>query len=199
MPRKFQFLLAGIVLGAALLVAGFMLFNKPGLHGTVLTPPKAMDDVALVGGNGPASLSSLKGKVVVLFFGYTNCPDECPTTLAKLKTVVDALGSSGSQVQVVMVTVDPERDSPVKVTSYVHEFHPSFIGLTGSSDQIAAAAKEFGIAYQKTNIKSDTVYSMEHTLAEFVFDKKGQLRTVWPYEIVTGDALSDLSVLVSEK
>ena len=124
----------------------------------------------------PRSLADFKGKVVAVFFGFTRCPDVCPTTLAELKAVKDKLGPDGERLQVLFVTVDPERDTPELLGRYVPAFDPTFLGLYGSADEIARAAKEFKVFYQKTPGSSPENYSIDHTAATFIYDPQGRLR-----------------------
>jgi protein SCO1/2 len=122
------------------------------------------------------TLDDFKGKVTVLFFGYTQCPDVCPTTLAELAAVKKSLGADGDRLQGVFVTIDPERDTPQVLRPYVSSFDPSFVALRGDPDQTAAAAKEFKVFYAKVPGKSPGSYTMDHTAATFVFDPAGRLR-----------------------
>jgi protein SCO1/2 len=122
------------------------------------------------------TLDDFKGKVTVLFFGYTQCPDVCPTTLAELAQVKKALGAEGDRLQGVFVTLDPERDTPEVLRSYVASFDPGFVALRGNAEQTAAAAKEFKVFYAKVPGKSPGSYTLDHTAASFVFDPSGRLR-----------------------
>ncbi|HQR03897.1 MAG: SCO family protein [Proteobacteria bacterium] len=124
----------------------------------------------------PRQLADFRGKVVVVFFGYTHCPDVCPTTLSTLRTVMDALGTDAGKVQVLFVTLDPERDTPEILAQYVPAFYPSFLGLTGDPAQIAATAKEFKVFYQRQEGKAPGSYTLDHTASSFVFDPAGRLR-----------------------
>ena len=112
----------------------------------------------------------------MLFFGYTRCPDVCPTTLADLKLAREQLGDEGKRVQVLFVTVDPERDTPKLLASYVPAFDPSFLGLYGDAAATARVAKEFKVFYQKVPGKTPDSYSVDHTSASYVFDPQGRLR-----------------------
>lgn len=123
------------------------------------------------------TLADFRGKVVVLFFGYTQCPDVCPTTLAALSEVMKTLGpADASRVQVVFVTVDPDRDTPEIMASYVQAFDPSFVGLSGNAEAIARTAKEFKVLYQKQPGRTPESYTVDHSAGTFVFDPQGRLR-----------------------
>jgi protein SCO1 len=129
----------------------------------------------------PRSLADFRGKVVVVFFGFTHCPDVCPTTLAELARAIKELGPDGERVQVLMVTVDPERDTPDVLKQYVTALDPSFIGLTGDPEAISRTAREFKVFYQKSPGASPQVYSVDHSSGSYVFDPQGRLRLLVSY------------------
>lgn len=124
----------------------------------------------------PRTLADFKGKVVAVFFGYTHCPDVCPTTLAEMKAVKEKLGKDGERVQVLFVTVDPERDTAALLAQYVPAFDPSFIGLYGDAEATARTAKEFKVYYKKVPGSSAANYSVDHTAALYLYDPSGRLR-----------------------
>ena len=126
------------------------------------------------------TLADFKGKVVVVFFGFTHCPDACPTTLAELATVAKELGPEANRLQVLFVTVDPERDSPDVLRQYVPAFHPSFLGLYGTLDETKAVAKEFKVYMQKQP-QPGGGYSVDHSAGTFVLDQEGRLRLFAQY------------------
>jgi protein SCO1/2 len=113
---------------------------------------------------------------VVVFFGFVHCPDVCPTTLAELKSVVEQLGDDGKRVQVLFITVDPERDTRELLAQYVPAFHPDFLGLFGNKEQTARTAKEFKVYYQKVPGSRPDNYSLDHTAGSYVFDPGGRIR-----------------------
>jgi protein SCO1/2 len=134
-------------------------------------------DFQLTGHDGrPRTLADFRGKVVVLFFGYTQCPDVCPTTLSELVEVMKRLGPDAGRVQVLFATIDPDRDKPELLAEYVPAFDPSFLGLYGDADATARTAKEFRVFYQKQPGPTPTTYSMDHSAGTFLFDPKGRLR-----------------------
>lgn len=134
-------------------------------------------ELRLTGHDGkPYTLQDFSGKVVIVFFGFVHCPDVCPTTMVKYQSVMKALGDDATKVQVLLVTVDPERDTPEVLRPYVTGFNPSFIGLTGSADDIARTAKEFKVIYQKQAGKTPDTYTVDHSSGTYVFDQKGRLR-----------------------
>jgi protein SCO1/2 len=142
------------------------------------------------------TLDDFKGKVIVLFFGYTQCPDVCPTTMAELAQVKKSLGAEGDQVQGVFVTIDPERDTPEVLRGYVAAFDPGFVALRGSPEQTAAAAKEFKVFYAKVPGKTAGSYTMDHTAASYIFDKEGRLRLFFRYGSGAQALASDLQTLI---
>jgi len=139
-------------------------------------------DFALTDHTGaPRTLADYRGKAVVLFFGYTQCPDVCPTTLAALAEAMQQLGPEAARVQVLFVTVDPERDTAELLANYVTAFNPTFAGLSGDADATARVAKEFKILYQKQPGRTPGSYTMDHSAGTFVFDPQGRLRLYVSY------------------
>jgi protein SCO1/2 len=134
-------------------------------------------DFALTDHNGkPRTLADFKGKAVVVFFGYTQCPDVCPTTMAEMATVMKELGPQADNVQVLFITVDPERDTPELLSKYVPAFDSRFLGLVGDKAAIDKVAKEFKVFYQKVPGKEPGSYTMDHTAGSYVFDPQGRIR-----------------------
>jgi protein SCO1/2 len=142
------------------------------------------------------TLTDFKGKAVVLFFGYTNCPDVCPTTMVKLASVMEKLGKDSERVQVLMVTLDPKRDTKEVLSKYVPSFHPSFLGMTGDEQQIDATAKEFKVirALQKPN--ENGFYTVDHSGQTYAFDPQGRLRLYFKDAQPTEDIIQDLKTLL---
>jgi len=124
----------------------------------------------------PRTLADFKGKVVALFFGYTQCPDVCPTTMAEMAAVMKALGPAAKDVQVLFVTLDPERDTQQLLAEYVPAFHPDFIGLVGDKAATDKVAKEFKVFYAKSPGKEPGSYSVDHSSASYIFDRSGHVR-----------------------
>jgi protein SCO1 len=192
MERKI--LWAGLlILGLFLVVAiSISLGNRERFQGVVISPaPQAPDFSSLSDQNGrPVRLMDLKGKVVLVFFGYTNCPDECPTTLARLKLVISGLGEKAKEVVVVMVTTDPVRDTPGRMGSYLGNFNPDFLGLTGSVPNLEQAWKDYGVVVLDNG--------ETHSARVYVIDPSGKLRLTFPQEMTPTSMMSDLSVLLGE-
>jgi protein SCO1 len=177
--RRFVLGLAGLVVLAGcdrLTGAG------PALHFTDITGAEFARRLELPDAEGkPRSLADWKGKVVVVFFGYTQCPDVCPTTMTELAQIRKLLGTDGDRLQTVFVTIDPERDTPEVLKAYVANFGPGVTALRGDTEQTAAAAKEFKVFFAKVAGKSPGSYSMDHSAASFVFDPSGRVRLYVPY------------------
>ncbi|QRX83767.1 SCO family protein [Glaciimonas sp. PAMC28666] len=134
-------------------------------------------DFALTDHTGkPRTLADFKGKVVVVFFGYTQCPDVCPTTMAEMSSAMKELGPLADKVQVLFVTVDPERDTQALLAQYVPAFDPRFLGLYGDQAATEKVAKEFRVFYQKVPGKTPGSYSFDHTAGSYVFDPQGHIR-----------------------
>jgi len=154
-------------------------------------------DFQLVDMNGHRrGLKDYAGEVSIVFFGYTHCPDVCPTELLKLSQVVRALGPLASQVQVLFVSLDPERDTPELLKDYVTSFDPRFIGLTGSKAEINAAAASFSVQFAKVSLGND--YTIDHSTGSYVIDQTGRLRLVGTMQNSPDDWAQDLRTLVGE-
>jgi protein SCO1 len=146
-------------------------------HGVDITGADYARRLELPDADGkPRSLADFKGKATLVFFGFVQCPDVCPTTLAELAEVKRSLGADGDRVQGVFVTLDPERDTPEVLKKYVTAFHPSFVALRGTPEQTRAAAKEFKVFFAKVPGKTANAYSIDHTAASYVFDRDGNVR-----------------------
>ncbi|MDI1259678.1 SCO family protein [Aquabacterium sp.] len=142
------------------------------------------------------TLSDFKGKVVFVFFGFTQCPEVCPTTMAELAEVKRRLGKDGDRVQGVFITIDPERDTAEVLKAYLTGMDPSFIGLRGSLDEVNAVSREFKVFYQKVPTK-DGAYTMDHTAGGFVFDPSGQVRLFARYGLGVDALTSDIQQLLA--
>lgn len=143
----------------------------------------------------PRTLADFRGKVVVMFFGFTQCPDVCPTTLANMGKVVKELGADGNKVQVLFVSVDPERDTRELLQQYVTAFHPSFLGLSGDAEATARTTKEFKIYVQKQPTKSGG-YTVDHSAGTFVLDQQGRMRLFAQQGAVGQMLLEDIRTLL---
>ncbi len=145
----------------------------------------------------PVSLNSFQGKVVILFFGFMNCPDICPTTLSELNEVMVHLGADADRAQVLFITVDPERDTVENLKAYMSAFNPKFLGLWGTEDEISEVAQEFKIMYQKVAGSTTAIYSVDHSAGTFVFDPLGRVRLFVPYGAEPAKLSEDIMMLIS--
>jgi protein SCO1 len=145
----------------------------------------------------PRTLADFRGKVTTVFFGFTHCPDACPTTLAEMAQVMKELGPDGDKLQVLFVTVDPERDTPQVLKQYVPSFHPSFLGLYGDLDATTRATKEFKVFFQKQPAR-DGGYSVDHSAGTFVLDRAGRLRLFSQYGQGPAALVHDIRILLRE-
>jgi protein SCO1/2 len=143
------------------------------------------------------TLADFKGRVVVLFFGFTHCPDACPTTMAELAAVASELGPDADKFQVLFVTVDPERDTPAVLKQYVPAFYPTFLGMSGTPEDISRTAKEFKVYYARQQQPGGS-YTMDHSAGTFVFDKQGRLRLFGQYGAGAKAIVHDVQVLLRE-
>ncbi|HSN38721.1 MAG TPA: SCO family protein [Burkholderiales bacterium] len=188
----------GLLLFAAFLFAGCDKSGPaaPKFMLTDVTGANFGKEFALTDHNGkPRTLADFRGKVVVIFFGFTHCPDVCPTTLAELATVAKELGKDADRMQVLFVTVDPERDTPEVLRQYVPSFNPSFLGLYGDAAATARTAKEFKIFYQKQTLKSGD-YSVDHSAGTYILDQQGRLRLFAQYGQGAPAFLHDIRILL---
>lgn len=172
--------------------------GKPSFKATDITGADYGRTLALVDHTGtPRTLADWKGKAVVVFFGFTQCPDVCPTTLATMADVVKRLGPDGDKVQVVFVTVDPERDTREVLAPYVTAFDPRFVALRGDAETTAKAAREFKVFYQKVAGKTPQTYGVDHTAASYVLDAQGRLRLYVRHQQSAEDIASDLRQVIA--
>jgi len=172
--------------------------GKPSFKNTDITGADYAKGFALTDHTGKArTLEDFKGKVVSIFFGFTHCPDVCPTTLAEMKGVLDKLGpDDAKRVQVLFVTIDPERDTPALLANYVPAFHPSFLGLVGSPEATAKMAKDFKVFYQKVPGKTPGTYSMDHSAGSYVYDPQGRLRLFVRHGMPLEGLVADFKLLL---
>lgn len=185
-----------VVLIATLLT---IMFSKPASYrGTAYGEPyPAAPQIELIKSNGETfRLSDQKGKIVLLFFGYTSCPDVCPTTLAELKLVMDDMGDKTKLVQVVFISVDPQRDTPEKIQKYVDHFSNEFVGLSGSVDKLETIWKDYGIFREEVQSDSAFGYIVNHTARVYLVDVDGNLRLSYGFQTPVEDIVNDIKLLL---
>jgi protein SCO1/2 len=198
-------LLVGIGSFSLILLVGVvvMLFTKPAvLRGTTFGEPYPVaPEIELTRSDGSSfRLSEMRGSVVLLFFGYTTCPDVCPTTMAELKQVLSELGETdAARVRVLFVTVDPERDTPERVQEYVNHFNPAFIGLGGSQVELEKIWQAYGVYREIVQSASAAGYTVDHTARVTLIDQQGQLRISFGFDTPVEDMVHDLKLILKQK
>src|SRR5258706_13140946 len=188
------------LLGVAALLAGCDSSPKaPAFQLTDITGAQFARDFQLIDHNGkPRTIADFKGKVVAIFFGYTRCPDACPTTMGELALVIKELGKDAERLQALFIAVDPEHDPPEGLSRHVPAFHPSFLGLYGDADATASTAKEFKIIYQKQPLK-DGGYSVDHSAGSYLYDTSGRVRLFAQYGRGAQPLLHDIRLLLQTR
>jgi protein SCO1/2 len=190
-----------LLTAVAALVAGCDRFgpkDKARFQAVDITGVDYSQPAPLLDQNGQSrTLADFKGKVVVLFFGYTQCPDVCPTTMAELAQVKKSLGAEGDRVQGIFVTIDPERDTPQVLKAYVTAFDPSFVALRGTPEQTMAFAKAFKVFFAKVPGRTEGSYTMDHTAGSYVIDAAGRVRLFTRYGAGAQALSSDLKTLLA--
>ncbi len=186
--RYFGFLLALFLLGCS---ETKQKFNATDIAGAPFAKAFALTDHA----GAPRTLADFKGKVVLISFGFTSCPDYCPATLAQWAVTMKALGDDAKNVQALFVTVDPERDTQDLLSKYVPAFHPSFLGLRGSQEETKKVAAEFKVVFQKAKGATPETYTVDHSTMTYVFDKQGNVRLLVPHGMDVGKLAADIATL----
>lgn len=187
------------IAGLLLAVYIFSSLNKPyQWHGSLFQPASPAADIRMADTNqGQFQLTQEKGKIVLLFFGYTHCPDECPLTMAKLKAVKASLAEQADKTVVVFVTIDPRRDTADVLRAYLAKFDPSFIGLTGSQADLAPVWKAYGVDAQISGETSPAGYLVAHTTELYLIDQQGRLRLTYGLDNTPLEIEQDVLYLLS--
>jgi protein SCO1/2 len=189
--------LGGLVLIGVVIAVTVFFPKVESFRGTLYDPALPAAEIELTQGNGSNfRLSEMRGDVVLLYFGYTFCPDVCPTTLSELNRVIEGMGLDGERVQVVMVTVDPERDTLEKLREYVAIFNPKFIGLSGPLEELEKVWNDYGVYREEEQMpNSATGYLVNHTARVYLIDQDGNLRLSYSYGTPPDDIVHDLKIL----
>lgn len=168
-------------------------------QGTAFPEPLARPDFELTSeASQPLRLSDQHGKVVLLFFGYTSCPDICPTTLAEASTILQDLGSDEENVGFLFITADPQRDSPEKLAAYTNAFHPAIVGLTGTPEQLAAVYSDFKVRVEREETPDSALgYQINHTSRMYLVDQDGNLRLSYRYGTPPEEIVKDVRHLLN--
>ncbi len=190
----------GALLGVVLILVGWQVYTSSYTYqGSLFDPPVPAADFQLNDQQGRQFvLSHEKGTVILIFFGYTNCPDVCPLTLADFKQIKADLGDQAEQVKFVFITVDPERDSAERLTAYLPNFDPDFIGLTGTRAELEPVWQAYGVYQQRQYVGSAAGYLVDHTARTYAIDKAGNLRLTYPFEMSRNAILEDVRHLIEE-
>ena len=180
------------LIGVLAIISGFLFFFiKPSFHGAVINPAIPAAEIKLADSNGAQfTLSSLRGKVVILYFGYTNCPDECPLTMAHLKLAMDMLGDKSKDVQVVMISTDPTRDTALAMKDFLGKFDSSFVGLVGTQDELMKVWKDYGVTVEDGG--------ETHSYFIYMIDQGGNFRETFLPDSLPADIATDTRLLLSE-
>lgn len=171
--------------------------QPPSFQATDITGAPFGRGFELIDHNGQTrTLADFRGKVVAVFFGYTHCPDVCPTTLSDFAAALKQLGPQAEQVQVIFVTVDPQRDTPDLLKLFVPAFNPTFLGMYTDAESLKRLANEFKVVYQKSSVKAADDYLIDHSAGTYVYDAKGNLRLLMPYGSSPDTIANDLRTLL---
>lgn len=193
-PILSKFIWLGIACAALLvLVYGFyvLFLQKTILYGAVFNPPPPAAEIIATDSHGnPFQLSTLRGKVVMIYFGYTHCPMECPMTMANFKEVFDNLGTASNDLQVVLISTDPQRDTPSVLNDYLGRFNPTFLGITGTPEELSKIYQEYGIVVLDGGVT--------HSSFTYVVDRKGNLRLTYVPDSTPEDITHDLRIILAE-
>ncbi len=217
MPRTLL-IVAGVILGislSAILMLGRFATPAPAFHGTFIDPPDPRPDFQLRSGAKTVTKTAFAGRPLVVVFGFTNCPDVCPTTMSRLARAMALLGDDAANVQVALISVDPDRDDPDHIQTYAAGFDPRFIGLTADRETLAAVARDFGIHHKKVDELAHGAppdahaahapehqvddYLVDHTTTVTVLDANGNARLLWPYETPPEAMAEDLRTILRFK
>ena len=200
--NKIWLVVSGVVIGLALsLVIGWYLLDQNyRYHGAVIEPPAQASDFTLTDQNGNLfRLSDQKGKILLIFFGYTHCPDVCPITLAEFKQIKAMLGDKADQVRFVFVTVDPERDTPGTINTFLQNFDPTFIGLTSDRATLEPVWKAYGVYQEQQDAGSAAGYLVDHSTPTYLIDPQGLWHINYPYGMEAEKIAQDLQHMMKEQ
>ena len=195
----FRWLMAGGLSAASIPMLAACSDKKPAFSSIDVTDAPYARSFTLKDHNGQTrQLGDFAGKVVVMFFGYTQCPDVCPTTMVELSEIKKSLGKDGERLQPLFVTVDPVRDTPQVLKAYMENFDPAFLALIPTPEELAVVAKEFKVYYNKVDGKTPTSYTMDHSAFSYIYDTKGKLRLFSNYGSDRKLLTHDIALLLKE-
>jgi protein SCO1/2 len=198
MKRYGFWLVLGVLIGL-IFIFGVVLARPYVLRGSLIEPPAPAPPIQLTDQNGTVfDLAQTKGKLVLIFFGYTTCPDVCPATLADMKRVQEGIGNQSAQVKMVFITVDPQRDTPARLKEYMAIFSKDFVGLSGTQPELEPVWKAYGVYRAIRPGTTDKDYLVDHTARIYVIDKQNRLRLTYPFGETVDDMLADIRFLLKE-
>lgn len=191
---------AGVAVGVIVILAGWQMFNQTyTFKGSLIDPPVQAADFELMDQHGDTfQLSDHSGKVVLVFFGYSSCPDVCPVTLSDYIQIKRDLGKDADQVEFVFITVDPERDTPERLAKYISNFDPTFIALSGTRAELEPVWQNYGVYQEKRDVGSAAGYLVDHTARTYAIDPQGNWRLTYPFEMDRNAILDDVRHLIQE-
>jgi protein SCO1/2 len=199
MKRNFWLILAGLVMGLVIVFGAWYLAQRNYRYqGSLIDPPVSAADFELVDQSGGTfRLSNQKGKILLIFFGYTHCPDVCPVTLSKYSMIKSQLEKQAANVEFLFITVDPERDTVEQIHSYLGNIDPGFVGLTGTRSELESVWKDYGVYQQSQAADANGNYVVDHTSRVYLVDGQGNWRLTYPFEAETSAIISDLRHLLA--
>jgi len=198
---KLGLIIAGVLMGVAMSLGGIWWYLERNYtyQGVLIEPPATAPEFSLKDQHGDLfELSQQKGKVVLLFFGYTNCPDVCPITLSEFKKIKGILGERADQVDFVFITVDPERDTPGRIREYLANFDPTFIGLSGDHHELETVWSDYGVYQEHDDVHVSTEYLVDHSSRVYAINKQGQWRLNYPFSMEPERIAQDVIQLLKQ-
>lgn len=198
--RTILITVGALMVGIAALLVGIQIYeSSQPFQGSLIEPSPPAVDFSLSSADGSRyHLKEREGQVVLIFFGYANCPDVCPTTLSEFKAIYEGLGADAQMVDFVFISIDPERDTPADIDRYVSAFNSEFIGLSGDVEELQAVWDGYWVFREKQETESEAGYLMAHTSRVYAIDKLGRLRLTFPFGISSKSMLSDVERLLAE-
>lgn len=200
MLKTYGLLIVGMIMGLVIAASGwYLLKGDYTFQGSLIDPPVPAADIELTDQYGTLfRLSDQQGKIVLIFFGYTNCPDVCPVTLSDFMKIKQQLGEQAQNVKFVLITVDPERDGQEHLRKYLQRFDPNFIGLSGERADLERVWDDYGVYQEKKETGSAIGYLVDHTARVYAIDKNGNWRLTYPFGMETSKLIRDLKQLLKE-
>lgn len=198
--KRSGLLILGVVIGLAMILGAWFIADQFYTYqGVLIDPPASAPDFSLVDQHGnPFTLSEQQGNVVLIFFGYTNCPDVCPVTLSEYKQIKSRLGENSEKVKFVFITVDPERDTQERMKLYIENFDQDFVALTADRPTLEAVWKDYGVYQERQDTGSAAGYLVDHTARTYAIDMQGKWRLNYPFGMEIEKIFQDVIHLLRE-